>query len=149
MADLCAVDLFAGLGGFTEGAEQAGCSVVWAANHWRAVVETHAANHPRTKHACRDLHQQHGDRFLTAYYGATRGGRSLAKPIGTITTRDRWTLIDGDRMRMLTVPEARRAMSFRDDYVLPASSREAMHMLGNAVPPLAAREVITTLRAAA
>jgi len=300
-----AVDLFAGAGGFTEGAEQAGCEVVWACNHWRAAVDAHAANHPRTQHACQDLHQQdwtqvpahdlllaspacqghtpargkerphhdacrstawavvsaiechkpplalvenvpaftrwtlypawcsalaalgyaiaphlidcadlgvpqhrervfvaltrskhpvelrlpkrehvpasniidfgtgrwsqinrpgraantlariargreqHGERFLTAYYGATRGGRSLAEPIGTITTHDRWAVIDGDRMRMLTVREAKRAMTFRDDYALPDSSRLAMHLLGNAVPPVAAREVITALREAA
>lgn len=31
-----AVDLFAGLGGFTEGAERAGAKVVFAANHWLA-----------------------------------------------------------------------------------------------------------------
>ena len=50
---------------------------------------------------------------------------------------------------MLSVDEARRAMSFRADYVLPANGRTAMHMLGNAVPPLAARRVIEALRKAA
>jgi DNA (cytosine-5)-methyltransferase 1 len=52
------IDLFAGLGGFSEGARQAGCEVVWAANHWQAAVDMHAANHPGTAHACQDLHQQ-------------------------------------------------------------------------------------------
>jgi DNA (cytosine-5)-methyltransferase 1 len=51
------VDLFAGLGGFSTGATQAGARVVWAANHWRAAVDLHAANHPGTEHACQDLHQ--------------------------------------------------------------------------------------------
>ena len=31
-----AIDLFAGAGGFTTGAELAGARVIWAANHWRA-----------------------------------------------------------------------------------------------------------------
>lgn len=31
-------DLFAGFGGFSEGAEQAGAQVIWAANHWRTAV---------------------------------------------------------------------------------------------------------------
>lgn len=300
-----AIDLFAGLGGFSEGAEQAGCRVVWAANHWRAAVDTHAANHPETAHACQDLHQadwrdvpahdlllaspacqghtrargkerphhdatrstawavvsaieyhrpalavvenvpeyarwqlfpawcaavnalgyaiapnlidaadhgvpqhrvrlfialtrsrhpvelrlpkrdhvpaasiidfdagrwspvhsigrasstlarvcagreQHGDRFLTAYYGNERGGRSLARPIGTITTRDRWAVIDGDRMRMVNVSEARAAMGFRASYRLPDRANDAMHMLGNAVCPTVACDVITALREAA
>jgi len=52
-----AVDLFAGWGGFTLGAEAAGASVVWAANHWQLAVDAHAANHPHTLHACQDLQQ--------------------------------------------------------------------------------------------
>lgn len=300
-----AIDLFAGAGGFSTGARMAGCTVVWAANHWPAAVEIHADNHPETAHACQDLHQadwtqvpahdlllaspacqghtpargkerphhdatrstawavvsalechrpplalvenvpafmrwtlykawcaalealgyaiaphvvdcadldvpqnrervfialtrsrapvslrlpdyphiparriidftagrwspidrpgrakntlariangrrEHGERFLTAYYGATRGGRSLDRPIGTITTRDRWAVIDGGRMRMVMVDEARRAMTFPDDYALPANSRDAMMMLGNAVPPVAACKIIEALREAA
>lgn len=52
-----AVDLFAGFGGFTTGAEMAGVRVVWAANHWPAAVAVHAANHPHVEHACQDLQQ--------------------------------------------------------------------------------------------
>jgi DNA (cytosine-5)-methyltransferase 1 len=52
-----AIDLFAGFGGFTLGAEQAGVSVEWAANHWPLAVEAHALNHPNTQHACQDLRQ--------------------------------------------------------------------------------------------
>lgn len=302
---MIAIDLFAGAGGFSTGARAAGCSVAWAANHWRAAVDTHAANHPGTAHACQDLQQadwttvpphdlllaspacqghtpargkerphhdacrstawavvsalechrppfalvenvpaftrwtlfpawcaalhalgysvaphvidcadlgvpqhrervfialaksrapielqvrqvdhvpaasiidfaagrwspierkgraantlariangrrQHGARFLSAFYGATKGGRGLDRPIGTITTRDRWAVIDGDRMRMVSVEEARRAMTFPNDYRLPDNGRLAMHMLGNAVPPLAAQRVIEALKAAA
>lgn len=302
-----AIDLFAGLGGFTTGAEMAGCSVVWAANHWQQAVDTHAANHPGTIHVCQDLHQAnwaqvpahdiilaspccqghsrargkasgnpqhdasrstawavvsaiefhrpafglvenvpefmrwelfpawraaieamgyslaphvvdaadhgvpqsrvrliialtkskhpiqlqlpkrqhipastiidfdagrwspidrpgrsaatlsriangraaHGERFLTAYYGNERGGRSLDRPIGTITTRDRWAVIDGGRMRMLSVEECRRAMAFPSEYRLPGNGRLAVHMLGNAVPPPVPRDFINALRGAA
>lgn len=298
------IDLFAGAGGFSTGATQAGCRVVWAANHWRAAVDVHAANHPDTVHACQDLHQTdwtkvprhnlllaspacqghsrargkdrphhdsqrstawavvsavechrpaglivenvpefaawtlfgqwcgslktlgyslsqhvidaadlgvpqhrrrlfivgvrarhplslrlplverrpassildldrgrwspvdrpnrsrqtlarieagraaHGPRFLIAYYGNEHGGRSLDRPIGTITTRDRWAIVDGERMRMLSVDECRRAMSFPDTYVLPSNSRTAVHMLGNAICVTVAREVITAVRSA-
>lgn len=91
----------------------------------------------------------HGERFLTAYYGNESGGRSLSRPVGTITTRDRWAVIDGDRMRMLSVDECRKAMGFPSDYQLPARAKDAMHMLGNAVVPVVACDVINALRAAA
>lgn len=302
---MIAIDLFSGLGGFSEGARMAGVHVAWAANHWQAAVATHAANHPDTEHLCQDLHQAdwtqvpahdlllaspacqghtrargkerphhdatrstawavvsaaeyhrpealivenvpeftrwtlfpawaqamdalgyalspyiidaadhgvpqhrrrvyivgtrskhpvqlrlperrhtpaaniinfsagrwspinrpgrsdatlsriaagrsvHGDRFLAAYYGNEKGGRSLSRPIGTITTRDRWGVIDGDRMRMLMVDEARRAMGFPSNYQLPDRAREAMHMLGNAVCPPVVCDVINALREAA
>lgn len=293
-----AIDLFAGLGGWSEGARRAGVQVAWAANHWPAAVQFHACNHPDTIHVCQDLHQadwsqvpahnlmlaspscqghakargterphhdaaratawavvscaefhrpdvlvvenvvefidwvlfpawrlaletlgyslsiniidaadcgtpqnrvrvfivgvlakhpivipapaeqhaaassiirfdsgrwsnvfksgrapktieryqagrrDHGDRFVFSYYGQTRGGRSLSRPIGTITTRDRWAIVDGDRMRMLAVDEARAAMGFPASYQLPTNKRIAMHMLGNAVSPDAAEYVI-------
>jgi len=302
-----AIDMFAGLGGFTEGAEQAGCRVVWSGNHWAPAVKWHHANHPLTVHALQDMHQQpwelvprhdlllaswacqgftpaqggrkpqtdtqratawavtsaleyhrpyafigenvpafakwelypvwcaaltqlgyalnmmvldsaeagvpqnrerliivgtrskhpveltlprrervlassfidftagrwspverkgraaatlqriangrrqFGNRFLAPFYGGGSGltGRSLDRPIGTITTHDRWAVIDGDRMRMLSVDEARQAMGFPASYKLPQNSRLAMHLLGNAVCPPVARDVINALQAAA
>lgn len=304
MKSLTAIDLFAGLGGWTEGATRAGVRVLWAANHWQAAVEVHASNHPATSHVCQDLHQadwssvpahdvllaspccqghakargadrphhdasrstawavvscaeyhrpsfggvenvpemlnwklypawrsamealgyklaehvidaadcgtpqnrvrliitftldskplvlnlprrlhvpaasfidfkagawsevrkpgraadtltrfQHGsdtfgERFVFSYYGNTKTSRSIDRPIGTITTRDRWAVVDGDRMRMLRVPEAAAAMGFQSSYKLPGSKRLAMHMLGNAVPPDLAEFVCRQIREA-
>lgn len=87
----------------------------------------------------------HGSRFISSYYGNERGGRSLNRPIGTITTRDRHAIIDGDRMRMLSKEECRAAMGFPDTYQLPQQHRLAVRMLGNAVSPPAGRDVITAL----
>lgn len=91
----------------------------------------------------------HGSRFVTCYYGSERGGRALSRPLGTITTRDRWAVIDGDRMRMLTVDECRRAMGFPADYRLPEQHKAAVHMLGNAVVPVVARDVLAAVLEAA
>lgn len=91
----------------------------------------------------------HGHRFISSYYGNERGGRSLARPIGTITTRDRHAVVDGERMRMLSVPEARTAMGFPASYTLPTNQRLAMHLLGNAVCPPVARDVINAIKAQA
>ena len=302
-----AIDLFAGMGGNTEGARMAGIRTLWAANHWRIATDTHAANHPDTEHSCQDLHQadwrhvpqhdllmaspactghtpargkerphhdaarstawavvsaaeyhqppaflvenvpafagwalypawcaamtalgyalspiiidaadcgvpQHrkrlfivgtrsrhpielrperrppcpaasfidfdagkwtpvdrsgrslktlarvrsgraafGDRFVMPYYGSGSGltGRSIDRPIGTITTRARWAVVDGDRMRMLTTHESTLAMGFPASYRLPENDRLAIFMLGNANPPPMARTVIDAIRKAA
>ncbi|MCM2317911.1 MAG: DNA cytosine methyltransferase [Pseudomonas sp.] len=304
---ITAIDLFAGLGGWSTGARMAGVEVLWAANHWPVAVEWHSANHPNAIHVCQDLQQanweavprhdlllaspccqghskargkgagnpqhdasrstawavvsalefhrpeaalvenvqefsgwelypaweqainalgyriaphvvdcadlgvpqnrerlflvitrsraplfldlpkrehvtaesfidfdagrwspvnkrgraantlarvaagraEHGETFLMSYYGRTRGGRSLSRPIGTITTRDRWAVVHGDRMRMLTADEALRAMSFPAGTKRPQNHRLTVHMAGNAVPPLAGAEIIKALRAAA
>jgi len=93
----------------------------------------------------------HGDRFVMPYYGGGSGltGRCLSRPLGTVTTRDRWGVVDGDRTRMLTAQECRAAMGFPDTYILPAKHTDAVHMLGNAVCPPAARDVITAMLGAA
>lgn len=91
----------------------------------------------------------HGARFLTAYFGNERGGRSINRPLGTVTTRDRYAAIDGDKMRMLSVNEYRVAMGFPSDYILPKSHKAAVHMLGNAVVPVVAADIINAIREAA
>ena len=110
--------------------------------------------HPkRAKATLRRVFQGRRDlqcgRFLTAYYGNERGGRSIDRPIGNITTRDRWGIVKGNTMRMLSAQECRAAMGFPADYILPTNHREAVHLLGNAVCPPVARDVINALRAAA
>ena len=91
-----------------------------------------------------------GRRFVAPFYTSGSGltGRSIDRPIGTLTTRDRWAVIDGDRMRMLQVSEAKKAMGFTDDYILPHGHRDAMFMLGNAVCPPVATDLIAAVRAA-
>lgn len=91
------------------------------------------------------------DVFLIPYYSSGSGltGRSLRRPIGTITTRDRWALVDGDRMRMLTADENLAAMSFPPETMRPNNHRLTVHMAGNAVPPLAGQKIIEAVRAAA
>lgn len=84
-----------------------------------------------------------------SYYGNTKSGRSLQRPIGTITTRDRWAVVDGDRMRILTKEENMLAMSFPADYITPPSHKLTVHMAGNAVPPEAMYQIISALKSQA
>jgi DNA (cytosine-5)-methyltransferase 1 len=80
--------------------------------------------------------------FLVAYYGATKNGRSLNRPVGTLTTKDRYALIDGNYMRMLNVNECKRGMGFPENYILPENHTDSMRMIGNAVCPPVARYLL-------
>ena len=48
-------DAFAGAGGFSCGAVQAGCRVVCALDNDPVALQTHARNHPHTEHRCVEL----------------------------------------------------------------------------------------------
>lgn len=54
---MIAVDLFAGLGGWTEAAESLGLRVAVAANHNEHAIQAHRVNHPRAVHVQQDLQQ--------------------------------------------------------------------------------------------
>lgn len=120
----------------------------WDSGKWKPIyTDTRAAaTLRRVAHA----RERHGERFLVEYYGSAKGGRSINRPIGAITTSgNHHAIVDGDRMRFLMVPEFKRIQSFRDDYWLPDTRTEAVKMLGNAVPPVVARDLIVALRESA
>lgn len=119
-----------------------GSIIDWSAGRWSRVDKPGRA--AATLARVRNGRRAFGARFVAPYYGRGSGltGRSLDRPIGTITTRDRWAVIDGDRMRMLSVQEYARACDFGRGVELPAQKALAVHLLGNAVPPGAAEAVI-------
>lgn len=94
--------------------------------------------------------RDHGRRFVMPYYGNGSGltGRSLNRPLGTVTTRDRWAVVDGDLMRMLNVQEYKAAMGFPASYKLPERRDHAIHLLGNAVCPPEVSSILRQLVAA-
>jgi DNA (cytosine-5)-methyltransferase 1 len=90
--------------------------------------------------------------FLLVYYGSDGGGgwQRLDRPLRTITTVDRFALIDQSgkepRMRMLQVSELQRAMGFDKGHQLNgASRRDRIKMVGNAVCPPMMTAVVKTL----
>lgn len=90
--------------------------------------------------------------FLVVYYGndGSGGWQPLSRPLRTITTLDRFALIHHDgresRMRMLQVPELRRAMGFGDKFMLPCGSRrDRVRLLGNSVCPPVMKVAIDSL----
>lgn len=99
---------------------------------------------PRRKEAtlCRIAsgRERFGERFVAPYYssGSGKTGRSIHRPLGTLTTKDRWAIVNGDRMRMVQKHEALAIMGFPLTTKLPSTHKDSMHMLGNGVcPPVA------------
>lgn len=101
--------------------------------------------------------------FLAVYYGSERDGQSLADPMRTIPTRDRFGLVTlrGELhriadigMRMLQPRELYRAQGFPDSYIIDRGSdgrqlskASQVRMCGNSVcPPIAAAIVRANVR---
>jgi DNA (cytosine-5)-methyltransferase 1 len=90
--------------------------------------------------------------FLVVYYGSDGGGgwQPLDRPIRTLTTLDRFGLVDWDgdepTLRMLQVPELKRAMGFGDEYELPhGTRRDKIKLLGNGVCPQVMEAIVDQL----
>ncbi|MDH1472747.1 MULTISPECIES: DNA cytosine methyltransferase [Shewanella] len=93
--------------------------------------------------------KQFGEVFLDAAYGSARSGRSIDNPIGTITTVNKHSLVIGDLIRPLSIRELAAAQTFDECYQWPASATATKMMIGNAVPPIMAKEVISAVLKAA
>lgn len=115
------------------------------AGEWSPVAE----KVERTQERVRNGRKAFGERFVFSYYGNTRSGRCLSRPIGTITTKDRWAIVDGDNMRMLSARENLAAMSFPESTIVPANHSHTVQLAGNAVPPVAAKRIIEAVMEAA
>lgn len=93
--------------------------------------------------------------FLLVYYGsdAAGGWQPLNRPIRTLTTLDRFGLVTWEgkipMLRMLQVPELRRAMGFSEEYRLEhGTRREQIKALGNGVCPPVMTAIVETLTGA-
>ncbi len=90
--------------------------------------------------------------FMLVYYGSDGAGgwQRLDAPLRTITTLDRFALVehsaDGPTLRMLQVPELRRAMGFGDDFrLVRGTRRQRIKILGNGVCPPVMDAVVRAL----
>jgi len=94
-----------------------------------------------------------GKDFLIVYYGTDGSGgwQPIDKPLRTLTTLDRFGLVqyrDGEpTLRMLQVPELRRAMGFTDDFLMnQGSRRDKIRLLGNGVCPPVMAAIVRSLQ---
>jgi DNA (cytosine-5)-methyltransferase 1 len=93
-----------------------------------------------------------GNDFLTVYYGSDGAGgyQTLDRPLRTLTTLDRFGLVQWDdrlpTLRMLQVPELKRAMGLPDGaQLLHGSRRDRIRLLGNGVCPPVMQAVVEEL----
>jgi DNA (cytosine-5)-methyltransferase 1 len=90
--------------------------------------------------------------FLIVYYSTDGGGgwQTLDRPLRTLTTVDRFGLVEWQNgeptLRMLQVPELKRAMGFSSNYNLSRGTRrDRVKLLGNGVCPPVMREIVSSL----
>lgn len=90
--------------------------------------------------------------FLLVYYGSDGSGgwQRLDRPLRTVTTVDRFALVEqgdkGPTMRMLQVPELKRAMGFDGDFEFAEGTRrDRIRLLGNGVCPPVMEKVVRSL----
>jgi len=121
------------------------CCVELDAGEWTPVSGASDQTQGRAKRG----RQKHPDEeaFLINLGDSGHSGRSLTRPIGTITTKRHWYLVKRgsrgrDMVRGLTVDEYRRAMGFPESYILPGTPTQAVPLLGNAVCPQVAGYVL-------
>lgn len=72
---------------------------------------------------------------------SAKSGRSIDKPLGTVTTVNKHSLVIEDKIRPLSIREQAAAQTFDDSYLWPDSAMTTKMMIGNAVPPLMAQRV--------
>lgn len=89
--------------------------------------------------------------LLLPYYGHSTA-RTVAEPIGALTTRDRYALVKGDQVpveevlfRMLEPGEIGAAMAFPTAYTVLGNKREKVRLFGNAVTPPVAEVIVSAL----
>lgn len=93
-----------------------------------------------------------GKDFLTVYYGSDKAGgyQTLERPLRTLTTLDRFGLVQWEgkqpTLRMLQVPELKRAMGLSGEFKLRhGSRRDQIRLLGNGVCPPVMKAVVERL----
>jgi DNA (cytosine-5)-methyltransferase 1 len=104
----------------------------------------------RAEAGIRDLGK--GKDFLVVYYGSDRAGgwQTLDRPLRTLTTLDRFGLVQWfgwkPTLRMLQVPEIKRAMGLPAGFVLDRGTRrDKVKLLGNGVCGPVMKEVVQSL----
>jgi DNA (cytosine-5)-methyltransferase 1 len=90
--------------------------------------------------------------FLIVYYGSDGAGgwQRLDRPLRTLTTLDRFGLVEwtsnAPTLRMLQVPELKRAMGFDERFAMRhGNRRDKIKLLGNAVSPPIVTEILRRL----
>lgn len=121
-----------------------GPCIDWHLGSWRPVASKSAAVQARVARGRERL----GYQFLTQHV-TNHPGVGLDEPIRTITTKDQWAVVDGDRMRPLTARENLRGMGFPESYRVPARAtrKDMIRGVGNAVCPPKAERAVRFIRA--
>ena len=120
--------------------------IEWDAPGWRPITQAKKGGRSRI-----DAAQARFDGPCLVQHVTNHRGIGINEPIRTITAKDQWIIVDGERYRPLTIRELARGMGFPETYRWPdgLARWEAIRGIGNAVCPPVAREVVRQVAAAA
>lgn len=107
----------------------------------RPIIRLERPMAARTIHRIAEGRRKFGSRHLVQYNG-TATAQPLDRPCRTVTTRDRFALVDGDNIRMLSPRELLRIMGFPETYSLEGTRAEQVAQAGNAVAPPVMRGIL-------
>lgn len=135
------VDLFSGLGGFSTGAKQAGCTIKWAGNHWPLAVDFHSRHHPQAVHICQDLQQYNFNDLpphdLLLASPACQGhspARGREKPHHDAQRSTAWAVVSAVEAKSPPVVIVENVPAFQTWALFPAW-KLAMESLGYSISP--------------
>ena len=130
-------------------------TVAASGNHHGLLVPSGGTWHEEpypTGDAMRTVTTRENHGLLVPYYSASETAKPTSQPVGTLTTVDRYALIDRPAIdpedctfRMLEPHEIAAGMSFPLDYLWQGTKRERVRLAGNAVTPPAARDLVTAI----
>jgi DNA (cytosine-5)-methyltransferase 1 len=154
---LTVTDQFCGAGGSSLGAAASGMEVMLAMNHWQLALMSYYGSNGNQRQlneamgtvTATERHALVQVPFLLGYANGDGPAKTAVDPLRTVHTENGQALaqphgiaVDDCYFRMLQPHEIGRGMAFPETYTVLGNKREQVRQYGNAVTPVAMRQIL-------